>query len=294
MSEPLIRPLTEADVPVAQAMAYASLSEMAERYQGEPAQPAQPPERLARGQARFRHLLATDPAGCWVAADGPDIVGVALALRRADFWFLSLLAVAADRQAAGIGARLMGAALDHADGCSGAEIMASPDPKALRRYAAAGFALHPAYVGKGRLERSLVPAGLAVRDGDPAADAGLVDAVATRLRGAPLGPDLGFLVERGAGLLVVDEPAGQGFALVSSGYVCPVGADSPAIAQRLLWAALGEATDHQLTVEWLTADQQWAIDVCMAARLPLATGPSRCVRGALGPLTPYLPSGMFG
>ncbi|MDQ6649955.1 MAG: GNAT family N-acetyltransferase [Actinomycetota bacterium] len=281
-------------MPAAQAMAYASLSAMAARYEGEPAEPQQPPARVARGEARLRHLLATDPGGCWVAADGDVIVGVALALRRADFWFLSLLAVASDRQAAGIGRRLMTAALSYADGCSGAEIMASPDPKALCRYAAAGFALHPAYAAKGPLDRSLVPAGLAVRDGDLATDADLVDAVTTRLRGAPLGPDVGFLIERGARLLVVDEPAGQGFGLVSSGYVCPVGADSPAIAQRLLWAALGEATDPQLTVEWLTADQQWAIDVCLSARLPLSAGPSRCVRGRLGPLTPYLPSGLFG
>ena len=294
MSEPVIRPLADADVPAAQAMAHDSLSEMAARYEGETAPEQQPPDRITRGQARLRHLLATDPAGSWVAADGPDVVGVALALRRDDFWFLSLLAVATDRQGQGIGRALMEAALSHAVGCSGAQIMASPDPKALRRYAAAGFALHPAYAAKGPVDRSQIPGGRAVREGNLAADATLVDAVATRLRGAPLGPDLGFLVDRGGRLLVVDEPAGQGFAVVSNGYVCPIGADSPQLAQLLLWAALGAASEPEVTVEWLTADQQWAIDVCLAARLPLSPGPSRCVRGRLGPLTPYLPSGLFG
>lgn len=293
MSEPVIRPLRGDDAPAVQAMAYESLAAMAGRYQGEPRQPPSA-DRMARGEARVRHLMATDPAGCWVAADGTQVVGVALALRRSDFWFLSLLAVATDRQGRGIGRRLMAAALTYAEGCLSAEILASPDPKALRRYAAAGFSLHPGFAAKGPLDRALLPAGLGVRDGDFAADAELVDAVAGRLRGAPLGPDLGLLADRGGRLLVIDEPAGRGFAVAGGGFVCPLGADSAAIAARLLWVALAASTEPSVTVDWLTADQQWAIDVCLAARLPLSAGPSRCWRGAAQPLTPYLPHGALG
>ncbi len=67
-----------------------------------------------------------------------------------------------------------------------------------------------------------------------------------------------------------------------------------AIAARLLWAAMAASTEPSVTVDWLTADQQWAIDVCLAARLPLSAGPSRCWRGAAQPLTPYLPHGALG
>lgn len=72
-----------------------------------------------------------------------------------------------------------------------------------------------------------------------------------------------------------------------------VGATSPQVAQRLLWSALADI-EGEVSLEFLTGDQQWAIDVVLPARLSFKPGASSCRRGALGPMTPFLPSGAYG
>jgi hypothetical protein len=256
------------------------------------------PERTAevvqRGRRRIAHLQATDPAGAWVAVDGDAVVGVALSLRRGPMWFLSLLAVDTSRQATGIGAQLLDASLGTVGDAGAAWILATIDPKALRRYALGGFALHPGFVAKGAVDRSLLPAGLDVRDGDVGRDAELVEDVVTALRGAPYGPDIDAIRGYGCALLVADSGRERGFCFYSARGVFSLGATSDAVAQRLLWEALGRASTREVTVDWLTADQQWAVDVALGARLSLQPGGASCRRTTLGPLTPYLPSGAFG
>jgi hypothetical protein len=94
--------------------------------------------------------------------------------------------------------------------------------------------------------------------------------------------------------LVVDDASGRGFCVIGPRGLACLGATTPAVAQRLLWAALAETSGDDGTVDWLTAEQQWAVDVVLAARLPLLPGPSVCVRSSTGPLAPYLPSGAYG
>lgn len=287
-----VRPLRPEDVDAADAMAAAALSRMAEQYEGE-ALPERNEDGIARGRRRIGHLQRTDPDGAWVATDGEDVVGVSLSLRRGPMWFLSLLAVDTSRQAQGIGRRLLEASLATAETAQTAWILATSDPKALRRYALAGFAPRPGYTAKGLLDRGLIPA-VGVRAGDWARDGGLVDDVGMVVRHAPYGPDLEAMSAMGTRLLVVDEPGGRGFcAWAARGIVC-LGATTPDVAQRLLWAAMAELPGAVSTVDWLTAEQQWAIDVVLAARLPLLAGPSVCVRSSTGPLVPYLPGGAFG
>ena len=287
-----VRPLRPEDVDAADAMAAASLARMAEEYERETPWERNA-EAVARGRVRIGHLQRTDPDGAWVATDGDDVIGIALSLRRGPMWFLSLLAVDPTRQAQGIGRRLLDAALATMPGAETAWILATSDPKALRRYALAGFALRPGYTAKGPLDRARIPSA-GVREGDWARDGDLVDDVGRHLRHAPYGPDLDAMSIMGTRLLVVDEPGGRGFcAWAPRGIVC-LGATTPAVAQRLLWAGLAEVPGEVSTVDWLTADQQWAIDVVLEARLPLTGGPSVCVRSSTGPLTPYLPSGAFG
>jgi predicted N-acetyltransferase YhbS len=285
-----LRPLRPEDVPAVDAMAWASLSDMAAVYEGGPF-PPRTDATTTRGRRRLAHLQRTDPDGAWVAVDGDLPVGVALALRRGPMWFLSLLVVATSHQARGIGRELLDASLRTADGATAAWILSSPDPKALRRYALAGFAPRPGYLGKGAVDRSLLPA-VSVVEGDWARHGDLVDDVVTQLRGASYGPDLEALSANR--LLVVDEPAGRGFAIVGSRGIVSLGATTVDVAQRLLWAALGEVGTDPVEVEWLTADQPWAVEVVLAARLQLLAGPSVCVRTALGPLAPYLPGGAYG
>ena len=287
-----VRPLAPADVEAAEEVAWASLSAMAEKYEGE-AFPPRTDEAVERSRLRVAHLQRTDPGGAWVAVDDDEVVGLALSLRRGPMWFLSLLTVATSEQAKGIGRQLLDASLRTSEGADAAWILATADPKALRRYALAGFALHPGYMAKGPLDRALVPA-VDVSTGDWATHGGLVDDVVTYLRGAPYGPDLEVFAAAGNRLLVVDEAAHRGFCIVGPRGILAVGATAPEVAQRLLWAALADTANPTATVDWLTADQQWAIDVALAARLPLTAGPSSCRRSVLGPLSPFLPSGAYG
>ncbi|MDT7548790.1 MAG: hypothetical protein QOE84_1184 [Actinomycetota bacterium] len=290
-----VRPLEPADIVRADEVAYASLTAMSAQYApSAPASTGRTPERIRFAHARIAHLLETDPAGAWVAVDGEDVVGIALSLRRGPMWFLSLLAVATDLQARGAGKSLLDASLRTAEGAEAAWILATPDPKALRRYAMAGFRPHPAYAAHGSLDRALVPAGLGVRDGDVSRDGDLVQEVVTGLRGAAYGPDLDAMVSVGAQLLVAEQGRDRGYCLCAPTGIFSLGATSPAVGQRLLWEALTRLTGPELEVFWLTAEQQWAIDVVLAARLSLRPGPSSCRRSTLGPLSPYLPSGAYG
>lgn len=288
MSEQVqVRPLRPEDVADAQQVSYEALREAGTRY-GWPMPEADDAVR-ARGRSRIGHLLRTDPQGCWAAERGGRLVGLALATRRGPLWFLSLLTVEAGGQGRGLGARLFDAAHATAEGAGAGLILASSDPKALRRYGTAGFALHPGYSAGGPVDRSLLPAVTGVREGEWARDAERVDALGVRLRGAAYGPDLDWYAAQGTRLLV----AGDGFAVLGRSGVVLLGAGTPAVAADLLWSALAEA-EGDVEVVPITSAQQWAVDVALRARLSLSLTESVCTRGVVGPMTPYLPSGAYG
>jgi GNAT superfamily N-acetyltransferase len=207
-------------------------------------------------------------------------------------WFLSLLAVDTAVQAQGIGRGLLEASLRTYDGTG--TICASDDPKALRRYHAAGFELHPCYVVKGTLDRSLLPAAGTVKAGGYAEHRDLIEEIALLQRGAPHGPDLDFYEEMGRPLFVVDSSAGRGYVVCADAAPAVLAATTPAAARELLWTALAEATKDDLDLDWLGGDQQWALDVALDARLSLRPSGSFCVAGAVGPMSPYIPNGAFG
>jgi len=248
---------------------------------------------LERGRVRVAHLQGTDPDGAWAAEQDGALVGVALATVRERLWFLSLLAVEPGLQGAGTGRLLLEAALRTAQDATASWVLSSADPRALRRYALAGFALEPGLVASGPVDRALLPAAPDVRDGSWQADGERVEAVVRGLRGAGLGPDLAALEATSTRLLVTDTARGAGFAVLSAAGLRPLGATTPAAAQALLWAALAEV-EGDPAVEFLTARQGWAVDVVVRARLALRPGASSCHRGLLGPFTPYLPSGRYG
>ena len=250
-------------------------------------------ESRARGTSRVAHLQRTDPDGAWAAEQDGRLVGVGLATRREGLWFLSLLVVDPDLQGAGTGARLLEASLRTAQDASAAWVLSSPDPRALRRAALAGFALEPGYGASGQVDRALLPAVPSVREGSWERDGDLVDEVARSLRGAGYGPDLAALAEVGAQLLVAEAAAGRGVAVLLPNGPRPLGATTAQAAQALLWAALAESGEES-SLEFLTARQPWAVDVAVAARLPLRPAASSCHRGRLGPFSPYLPSGAYG
>lgn len=254
----------------------------------------QPPEtdRTRRaGLLRIEHLIGTDPEGAIVAErhDGtPE--GAALALRREGLWGLSLLVIEPGVQSRGIGSRLLGRALATAHGARGALILSSDDPRALRLYSGAGFAPHPVLEAKGIVKRPPEHPGT-VRGGS-VDDRPLSDRVDRVVRGAPHGPDIDVELARGSSLLVCED---RGYALVAEdGTVRLLAALDVPAAQDLLRAALAAVpAGLEATVDWIGADQQWAVPVVLEAGLELRPGSAVFRRGDVGTFAPYLPSGAW-
>ncbi len=257
---------------------------------GEPPSERSPID-AARRRHRIAHVLGTDPGGSWVAEADGEIVGVALAIVREGVWGLSLFTTTPRHQGAGIGRRLLDATLEYGRDARGGIILATTDPRAIRRYALAGFDLWPTIDANGVPETGALPDSGAVRDGVVADDAALCHDVGRRVRGASHGPDIEAMVAAGGRLLV--DP-GHGFAIHRDGSPKLLAALDEGSAQRLLAASLREAAPGaEASVEFMTAGQDWAVEVCVAARLSLVPGGPVFVRGELGPMAPYLPSGPY-
>jgi hypothetical protein len=81
---------------------------------------------------------------------------------------------------------------------------------------------------------------------------------------------------------------------VRDGSPALLAARDEAIATDLLWSALahGErgATVH---VDFISAGHDWAVQACLRAGLALSPDGPVYVRGEVGPLAPYLPSGAY-
>jgi ribosomal protein S18 acetylase RimI-like enzyme len=255
-----------------------------------------PPEEVRRRQARYHHLIDTDPAGCWVGVANGKAVGSALALRREGVWGLSLFAVDACFRKRGLGRELLGRALAYADGCRGGIICSSTHPAAMRRYALAGFELLPTLSAEGTVRREALPAMLKVREGGEE-DFELAAEVDRLVRGASHGPDLGFLLRAGGRLLVCERRVGRGYAVEREGSPWLLAATRPEAAAELLWACLSGVPDDERAkakVRWITSAQSaWAVPVVLKAGLSLSPSGPLCVKGELGTLAPYLPSGIF-
>jgi GNAT superfamily N-acetyltransferase len=315
------RPMTSADIHESAALFVESIGAVVEQHRlpGD-ADPPASSVRSARLERRIAHMLGTDPRGAWVAVEGGRVVGLAQAVMRQGLWILSLLGVARDRQDRGIGRMLLEQAVGYGPLNAPGLIYSSPDPRAMRRYVRAGFALHPSAFAVGSVPRGSIPQEPAVRRGGTD-DLDLVAGVDRLLRGAPHGPDVEYLLGTGVHLLVLDD---VGYALVAPG--TPGSAGSPGVpgslvvlgatdevaARALLRASLAELSlpedpapvgsraagsanvAVELRVEWLTAMQQWAFEECSDLGLVFRSSGAVMVRGRPGPLTPYVPSGAFG
>jgi GNAT superfamily N-acetyltransferase len=278
--------MTADDVAAADAAAWAAL-----RQNIPPDFVEEADRAVERRHFRVAHLLRTDPEGAWVAEHDGEVVGCVLALVREDVWGLSLLGVRPERQAQGIGRELLARALDYAEGRRGAIILSSEDPKAMRRYARAGFSLRPCVTCAGIVDRSVLPGGLRSRPGSAAGDQELCDAASRAVRGAAHGPDVAAFEQGGCDLLVHD---GGGWAAVRDGTPVLVAATDEEIARDLLWSALATSKPGaSVHVDFLTAGQDWAIEICLEARLALSPEGPVFVRGAVGALAPYIPSGAY-
>jgi hypothetical protein len=226
-----------------------------------------------------------------VAADDDGVVGLAQALRRGRLWVLSLLGVAVEAQGRGVGRRLLDRALGYAEHDGPGLILGSSDPRALRRYVAAGFALHPVVSAMGTVRQEGLPAVDGVREGT-SADLALTAAVDRQVRGAAREGDIAHLLDDGVDMLVVE---GRGYAMVRGAQPVTLAAVDDAAARSLLAATLaGGADDQHVEVGWLSAGQQWAMDIVVAAGLELRPSGAIMVRGLPEPPRPYIANGALG
>jgi hypothetical protein len=246
--------------------------------------------RAARQHARIRHLLETDPGGCWVAEHEGRVEGVALALIREGVWGFSLFGVAEKLQGRGVGRDLFARCFAYGAAARGHLILSTTNPSAMGIYARTGVPIRPcvAFAGIPDLERA--PALDGVADAG-AAGIPLADAIGRELRGAGHGRDLPVPMAHGARLLVFEERA---FALAREGNIIMLGARDEEAARRMLWALfLTAGPGATVNVDFLTSGQDWALPVCLDARLQLSPDGPMFAGGDLGPLAPYIPSGAY-
>jgi GNAT superfamily N-acetyltransferase len=279
-----IRPMAAADVPAAEAVARAAL------YDGEPG--ADDPVTVGRGLRRIAHLQRTDPGGAWVADAEGEIVGIALALVREGIWGLSLFGVAAAHRNRGIGRGLLEAAFEtNGAGARGHLVLSSESPAAMRRYARLGLDLRPCVAAAGIPDRTRLNAANGAHDAGPDGIP-VADAIGRAVRGAGHGADLPVaLQDPGARLLLVEDRA---FALVRETRISLVaGLDDDAAARALTAALATMPPGAGVSVDFLTAGQDWAVRACLDAGLALSPDGPFFTGGDLGPLRPYVPSGAY-
>ena len=284
MSAITVRPMSETDIPQAASVALAA-------FEMDAADPAV----HSRWQQSIGYRLASDPGGSFVSDQAGEVVGIAQALIRERLWILSLLTVSPTlrRPGGGDGRALINAALAYGAEIDAGIIMASNDPRALRLYGSSGFALEPTFEAQGRVDRDRIPrtdpdiTQLSVREIPELAPISLA------LRGAAHTRDLENAVNGGASLFRLRD---RGFVLTMPGRgVSALAARDEAAASALLWHGLAQlADDDETTINFITGRQQWAIEVLLAARLPISSRGAIAVRGRPGPLWPYIPSPPYG
>jgi GNAT superfamily N-acetyltransferase len=289
-----IRPMRLDDVPAVERLTAEGFFELDLRTT-----PRSSPEPTIRSEAkahiwrrRMEHMLTHDAGGCWVADDGSGLIGVSAGVKRDLTWILATFAVRPGLQGRGVGKQLLDASLGYGDGCLRAMISSSTDPKAVRRYWSAGFALHPIMFMEGKVSRDLLPVVERVRDGS-AGDIDLMNSVDRQVRDAAHGVDHEILATMYR-LVVVDRPTGVGYAYVEPGggpYL--LAATNRRTATDLLWETLAASSpDEACSIGHVSAQNAWAVDVGLAARMDLGTSGYLALRGMKPPM-PYLPSGHF-
>lgn len=238
----------------------------------------------------LRRFVERDPDGAWVAVDDGSVVGMVAAIRRGSFWGLSMLFVDPAQQNQGVGHHLLDAGLECAAGAEVRMILSSSDPRALRRYSLARLDIHPAVEAAGAINPRTIPDDLYGRSGD-SSDLDLVANVDAGLRGSRA-EDVEYLLGVGARMEVVDRERARGYVVHRNKRVLMLGANDDATASVLLWRFLAEAgTDAKIS--GLTARQDWAVKVALAARLEVVPDGPLFLAGREHPPGPWLPFGWY-
>jgi hypothetical protein len=246
---------------------------------------------VERGRKRVAHLQRTDPGGAWVAEHEGEIAGVALGLVREGVWGFSLFAVARALQGRGVGRQLLEAAFDYGRDARGHLILSTESPAAMRRYARLGLELRPCVAAAGIVDPTKRPAVDGVVDAG-ADGIAAADAIGRAVRGAGHGTDLPVLLDGPDTRLLLCED--RAFAVLGDDRVALVAGTDEDAATRVLNAALAAARPGAMvTVDFLSAGQDWAVRACLDAGLALSPEGPLFTGGDVGPLRPYIPSGAY-
>jgi len=290
----VVRPMTLDDTHAVERLSDAAFYDLDVRTHraGWPEPEHRAPERAESWRSRIEHLVRHDPRGCWVAEDAGGVIGAAASMRRDLTWLLATYVVRPGVQGRGVGRQLLDVALSYGSGCLRAMLAASEDPAAVRRYRLAGFTLHPTMLLWGTVPREVLPVVERVREGS-VGDVDLLNSVDRQVRDSAHGVDHEILTKLHR-LVVADRSTGSGYVYVPPGggaYL--LAATNRRTATDLLWEALAASSPGQpVTVDHITAVNEWAVDVGMAARMELWTRGYLALRGMKPPM-PYLPSGHY-
>src|SRR3954470_16132328 len=234
--------MTADDAPAAERVTAIGFHELDTRMfrRSWPEPQIRPPDRGANWVSRARHLVGTDPGGCWVAERDGELIGVAVSFVREKMWLLASYAVVPEAQGLGLGKALLAPALEHGRGCLRGMLNASSDPKALRRYHEAGFTLYPQMCLRGSPDRAQIPVVERVREGTES-DIDLMDSIDRRTRGAAHGVDHQLLL-RQFRLVVSETSSSQGYAYLDDGATLLAATDRRT-ASSLMWESIASSDD---------------------------------------------------
>jgi hypothetical protein len=196
-----------------------------------------------------------------------------------------------------LGRQLLRLAHSHGDPDSPGTIQCSRDPKAMALYANIGFSLHPVVAAWGPLRPGAVtrPPEVVRYEGNAVTDTELdvVTTVDRAVRGSARTIDVEMMLSGGGTRLLLHED--QAYAVAMDDRIVTLGARTEASASLVLRAMLAETPEGEtVEINWLTAGQQWAIEVLIQAGIELQPYGPVMVRGMPGPPSPYIPSGGYG
>lgn len=240
-------------------------------------------------ERRIAHILeGASPASAIVLDDAGAVIGASIAIDRGPLTILSLAIVREDWQSRGVGRALLDRFPGPVPGRNRV-IMSSPDPKAMRRYAALGLSLRPTVSACGILRPRAVSRPAHAVDTTPLAGRAQLDAIAggPQARSVPYGDDIAMWDAQGDALHLIDDRA----AVIRGGGVLRVAvARDPEAGRLALRAALAAVPPGETVhLRHIREGQDWAIREMLAAGLALSPEGPLFSDAPLGPL--HLPTG---
>ena len=255
--------------------------------------PAETEAALRQAERRVAHLQRTDPGGAWVAGRRRARSSAWRSPSCARGSGASRCSPSPRRTAtAGIGRELLEASFGHGADARGHLILSTESPAAMRRYARLGLDLRPCVAAAGIVDRARLPAADGVVEAGMGGHRGRRRDRPRRPRCGPRDRPRGRARRPGARRCSSSRTAPSRSSATSGSCCSPRSTTRPrrACSNAALAATPPGAT---VSVDFLTAGQDWAVRACLDAGLVLSPDGPFFTGGDLGPLRPYVPTGAY-